>query len=76
MFGNLLGTLQRFRQDENAVKEREQKKKEVEKKIEEKTEKEKEEARTEKRNLFMQKKQHVQEIRILKVIFFHCSRDK
>ena len=42
MFGNLLGTLQKFKQDENRVKEREQKKREIEKKIEEKTEKEKE----------------------------------
>ena len=36
-------------------------------KIEEKTEKEKEDARREKRDLFVQKKQHQQEIRILKV---------
>ena len=36
MFGNLLGTLQKFKQDETQVKVREQKKKEVEKKIEEK----------------------------------------
>ncbi len=67
MFGNLLGTLQRFRQDETRVKDRENKKKEVEKKIEEKTLKEKEEARKQKRELFFDKKKKQHEIKILEV---------
>ena len=67
MFGNLLGTLQKFKQDENRVKEREQKKREIEKKIEEKTEKEKEEAKRTKNELFSEKKKQEHEIRILQV---------
>merc|ERR1712088_249126 len=67
MFGNLLGTLQKFKQDETRVKVREQKKKEVEKKIEEKTEKEKEEAKRTKNELFSEKKKQEHEIKILQV---------
>ena len=68
MFGNLLGTLQKFKQDETRVKVREQKKKEVEKKIEEKTEKEKEEAKRTKHDLFSEKRKQQQEIKTLKVL--------
>ena len=68
MFGNLLGTLQKFKQDETQVKVREQKKKEVEKKIEEKTEKEKEEAKRTKHDLFSEKRKQQQEIKMLKVL--------
>ena len=67
MFGNLLGTLQKFKQDENRVKVREQKKRDVEKKIEEKTEKEKEEAKRTKNELFSEKKKQQQEIRMLQI---------
>jgi len=67
MFGSLLGTLQKFKQDENRVKDRELKKREIEKKIEEKTEKEKEEAKRTKNELFTEKKKQEHEIRILKV---------
>ena len=67
MFGNLLGTLQKFKQDETRVKDREQKKRDVEKKIEEKTEKEKEEAKRTKHELFSEKKKQQQEIRMLQV---------
>ena len=67
MFGNLLGTLQRFRQDESRVKERELKKRKVEEKIEEKTEKEKEEARNKKRELFVERKKQQHELKILQV---------
>ena len=67
MFGSLLGTLQKFKQDENRVKDRELKKREIEKKIEEKTEKEKEEAKRTKNELFTEKKKQELEIRILKV---------
>ena len=71
MFGNLLGTLQKFKQDETRVKVREQKKKEVEKKIEEKTEKEKEEAKRTKHDLFSEKRKQQQEIKTLKVPIFY-----
>lgn len=67
MFGNLLGTLARFRQDETRVKEREAKKKEVEQKIEERTEKEREEARMEKRELFVNRKKQEHELKVLQV---------
>ena len=67
MFGNLLGTLQKFKQDENRVKDREQKKRDIEKKIEEKTEKEKEEAKRTKNELFSEKKKQEHEIKILQV---------
>merc|ERR1719429_822190 len=67
MFGNLLGTLQKFKQDENRVKAREQKKREVEKKIEEKTEKEKEEAKRTKNELFSEKRKQQQEIKMLQI---------
>jgi hypothetical protein len=67
MFGNLLGTLQKFRQDENRVKESVQKKRQVEQKIEEKTEKEKEEAKRTKIELFSEKKKQQHEIRVLQV---------
>ena len=73
MFGNLLGTLQKFKQDETRVKVREQKKKEVEKKIEEKTEKEKEEAKRTKHDLFSEKRKQQQEIKTLKVLFSFSS---
>ena len=73
MFGNLLGTLQKFKQDETRVKVREQKKKEVEKKIEEKTEKEKEEAKRTKHDLFSEKRKQQQEIKTLKVLLVHLT---
>lgn len=67
MFGNLLGTLQRFRQDENKVKERELKKREIELKIDEKTEKEKDEAKKKKQELFTDLEKQRQQFRILQV---------
>merc|ERR1712008_373029 len=71
MFGNLLGTLQKFKQDETRVKVREQKKKEVEKKNEENTDKEKEEAKRTKHDLFSEKRKQQQEIKTLKVLHPH-----
>lgn len=68
MFGNLLGTLQKFKQDETRVKDREMKKREIEKKIDEKTEKEKEEANRTKNELFSEKRKQQNEIKILQVI--------
>lgn len=67
IFSNLLGTLQKFKQDETRMKPKEQKKREVEKKIEEKTEREKEEAKRNKSELFSEKKKQQQEIRMLQV---------
>ena len=67
MFGNLLGTLQKFKQDETRVKAREQKKRDVEKKIEEKTEKEKEEAKRSKQELYSEKKKQQLEIQMLQI---------
>jgi len=67
MFGSLLGTLQKFRQDETRVKEREAKKKEIEKKIDEKTEREKEEARRKKQDLYSDKRKQQHELKILQV---------
>ena len=74
MFGNLLGTLQKFKQDETRVRDREQKKREVEKKIEEKTEKEKEESKRTKHELFSEKKKQQQEIKMLQVRKFEIRK--
>ena len=74
MFGNLLGTLQRFRQDENKVTERELKKREIELKIDEKTEKEKDEAKKKKQELFTDLEKQRQQFRILQVK--KCKVDK
>lgn len=73
MFGNLLGTLQRFRQDETRVKEREQKKREIEKKIDEKTEKEREEAIKQKKELFSEREKQQHEIKVLQVRKHFCT---
>ena len=67
MFGNLLGTLQRFRQDETRVKDREMKKREIEKKIDEKTEKEREEAIKQKKELFSEREKQQHGIKVLQV---------
>jgi pinin len=67
MFGNLLGTLQKFRQDENKIKDRELKKREIELKIEEKTEKEKDDAKRKKHELFTERDKQKQELRVLQV---------
>ena len=67
LFGSLLGTLQKFRQDENKIKDRELKKREIELKIEEKTEKEKDEAKKKKQELFHEREKQKQELRTLQV---------
>ena len=80
LFGNLLGTLQKFRQDENKSKDRELKKREIELKIEEKTEKEKDEAKKKKQELFHEREKQKQELITLQVeafsglvLHFHTS---
>jgi hypothetical protein len=70
MFGNLLGTLQRFKQDENKIKDREQKKRKIEEKIEEKTVKEREEAKKKKFELFTEREKKKHELKILEVSCF------
>ena len=67
MFGNLLGTLQRFKQDENKIKDREQKKRKIEEKIEEKTVKEREDAKKKKFELFTEREKKKHELKILEV---------
>ena len=63
----MLGTLQKFRQDENKIKDRELKKREIELKIEEKTEKEKDDAKRKKHELFTERDKQKQELRVLQV---------
>ena len=69
MFGSILGTLQKFRADENKDKDRELKKRKIEAKIDQKTEKEKEEAIRQKKELFDDKRKKEREIKVLQVNF-------
>ena len=63
MFGALLGTLQRFRQEETRMRDREDKRAQVEKKLEEAAKKEKEEMKKERIELFHDRRRKQQEIR-------------
>lgn len=63
MFGALLGTLQRFRQEETRMRDREDKRAVVEKKLEEAAKKEKEEMKKERHELFLDRRKKQQEIR-------------
>ncbi|BES99839.1 pinin [Nesidiocoris tenuis] len=65
MFGALLGTLQKFRQEENQLKEKEQKRAQVEKKLEEAALKEKEELKKKRQELFSNRRQQQFEIKKL-----------
>merc|ERR1719402_577698 len=67
MFGNLLGTLQKFTKDEVKQKAVVEKQKEVLKKVEEKTEREKEDMRNRKRELFEEQKRKKKDIQILQI---------
>ncbi|XP_050499307.1 pinin [Diabrotica virgifera virgifera] len=67
MFGALLGTLQKFQQEETKLKQREQKRAEVEKKIEEHEIKEKEEVRKERQELFLNRKKKQAEIKLIEM---------
>ena len=69
MFGSILGTLQKFRADENKVKDRELKKRQIEAKIDKKSEKEREEAIRQKKELFEDKRRKEREIKVLQVKF-------
>lgn len=63
MFGALLGTLQRFRQEETRTRDREDKRAQVEKKLEEAAKKEKDEMKKERQELFHDRRRKQQEIR-------------
>ncbi|KAF6198167.1 hypothetical protein GE061_007914 [Apolygus lucorum] len=65
MFGALLGTLQKFRQEETQLKEKEQKRAKVEKKLEEAAIKEKEELKKKRQELFFNRRQQQFEIKQL-----------
>ncbi|KAL1116379.1 hypothetical protein AAG570_004853 [Ranatra chinensis] len=65
MFGALLGTLQKFRQEENKLKEKEEKRAQVERKLEEAAQREKEEAKRTRQELFLSRRQQQLEIKRL-----------
>ncbi|XP_015592532.1 pinin [Cephus cinctus] len=65
MFGALLGTLQKFRQEETKLKAKEDKKAEVEARVEEAGRREKEELRKERQQLFLSRKRQLAEVRAL-----------
>ncbi|KAJ8912848.1 hypothetical protein NQ315_007980 [Exocentrus adspersus] len=67
MFGALLGTLQKFQQEETKLKSREEKRAQVEKKIEEHEIKEKEEIKKERHELFLNRKKKQIEIKIIEL---------
>lgn len=65
MFGLLLGTLQKFRVEEDRKKDKEQKRVEIEKKLEEIAEKEKEELKKERKELFLERRKRQADLRRL-----------
>lgn len=67
MFGSLLGTLQKFCQEESRLKPKEEKKAQIEKKLEEQEIQERENLKKEKQNLFSNRKRQQLEIKILEV---------
>lgn len=67
MFGSLLGTLQKFCQEESRLKPKEEKKAQIEKKLEEQEIQERANLRKEKQNLFSNRKRQQLEIKILEV---------
>lgn len=67
MFGALLGTLQRFQQEETKLKKKEDKRIQIEKKIEEHEQQEKEEIKKERQELFLNRKKKQQEIKMIEL---------
>ncbi|XP_057340814.1 pinin [Microplitis mediator] len=65
MFGALLGTLQKFRQEETKLKAKEDKKAEVEARVEEAKRREKEELKRERQQLFLSRKRQLAEVKAL-----------
>lgn len=67
MFGALLGTLQKFQQEETKLKSKEQKRAQVEKKIEEHEIREKAEIKKERQELFFNRKRKQAEIKVIEL---------
>ncbi|XP_066244918.1 pinin [Euwallacea similis] len=67
MFGALLGTLQRFQQEECKLKKREEKRTQIERKIEEHEQQEKAEIKKERQELFLNRKRKQQEIKMIEL---------
>jgi len=67
MFGALLGTLQKFQQEETKLKSKEQKRAQVEKKIEEHEIREKAEIKKERQELFFNRKKKQAEIKMIEL---------
>lgn len=65
IFGSLLGTLQKFTQEESKLKSKEEKKAQIEKKLEEQQKVERENMRKEKQCLFTDRKRQQLEIRAI-----------
>lgn len=65
MFGSLLGTLQKFCQEESRLKQKEQKKAQIEKKLEEQQNQEREFMKKERQNLYNTRKRQQMEIKML-----------
>lgn len=67
MFGSLLGTLQKFCQEESRLKQKEEKKAQIEKKLEDQEKKERENMRKERQDLFTNRKRQQMEIKMLEM---------
>lgn len=67
MFGSLLGTLNKFCQDESRLRGRVEKKAIIEKKVEEQELRERESSKLERRNLFVDRKKKLMEVRLLEI---------
>lgn len=65
MFGSLLGTLQKFCQEESRLKQKEQKKAQIEKKLEDQQNQEREIMKKERQNLYNNRKRQQMEIKML-----------
>ncbi|CAH0550345.1 unnamed protein product [Brassicogethes aeneus] len=67
MFGALLGTLQKFQQEETKLKPKEEKRAQLEKKIEEHEIKEKQEIKKERQELFLNRRKKQAEIKVIEL---------
>lgn len=67
MFGSLMGTLQKFCQEESRLKPKEEKKAQIEKKLEEQAKKERENMKKEKECLFSDRKRKQMEIKAIEL---------
>ncbi|CAG9765902.1 unnamed protein product [Ceutorhynchus assimilis] len=67
MFGALIGTLQRFQQEESKQKRKEEKRTQIERKIDEHEQQEKAEVKKERQELFLNRKKKQQEIKMIEL---------